>query len=126
MKFQTQWSDDYQPDKDQGGGVVLVETNGYKSANATIQELMDAGRQLMQNTQSRYDFGEEITDYDEYDCDPTRSGNFDLADAYQMTVAAEHHVVTKTREWEAAQASKKAQEAVDLAASEALKNDLTK
>lgn len=126
MKFQTQWSDDYQPDKDQGGGVVLVETNGYKSANATIREIMDAGRMLLESNASKYDFGEEIDNYDEYDPDPTRSGNFDLADAYQMTVAAEHHVVTKTREWEAAEAAKKAQEAVDLAASEALKKDLTK
>lgn len=57
-----------------------VETAGYLPADVQIEQLIDAGRRLGEYRKERYDL-ESTEDFDDIEPDPTRSGNFDMADA---------------------------------------------
>jgi len=66
----------------------LVEIAGYIPAKQRIENIMLAGKRLAEARSELYDFkpGEEI---DENFSDPTRSPNFDMADASQINLALE-------------------------------------
>lgn len=66
----------------------LVEVAGYIPAKQRIENLMLAGMRLATFRSELYDFqaGEPL---DENFTDPTRSPNFDLADAFQISNALE-------------------------------------
>ena len=67
-------------------GELLVETAGYISAEQRITNMMLAGQRLVESRRVHYDLQ---GDYDESAIqeysDPTRSPNYDLADATQDT-----------------------------------------
>ena len=67
-------------------GEKLVETAGYIPAQKRIENLMLAGQRLVTSRQAMYDCpgGEDFDD--SLPCDPTRSGDFDLADGTQMAL----------------------------------------
>nr|QJB20220.1 MAG: hypothetical protein [Microvirus sp.] len=62
-------------------GKIITETAGYISAQKRIENLMLAGQRLIASRNAMYDFQGEIDPNAE--CDPTRRGEFDLADASQ-------------------------------------------
>lgn len=82
MNFQTKY--DYkhsEPEKQ--GGETKVDTVGYISSQQRIENLMLAGQRLVAHRSQRYDF-EQGSPVDENFADPTRSTNFDLADAHRI------------------------------------------
>lgn len=86
MKFKTQYNTKPSP-PELGGGEKLVETAGYIPAHKQIENLLMAGQRLFAARTEMYDFpyGEIDEDFN----DPTRSGNFDLADATQISLQME-------------------------------------
>lgn len=70
---------------EKGGGPKIVETAGYISAEKRIKALIDAGQRLVDYRMMMYDAqpGSAVPDNEIYP-DPTRSGNFDFADATQI------------------------------------------
>lgn len=81
MDFQTKYN--FKPQIEPGGGKRKVETAGYIPAEVQIRNMMVAGQRLGEYRAEMYDYGEEVSD-DEAIGDPTRSPNFDLADAAQL------------------------------------------
>lgn len=68
-------------------GEVLVERAGYRNTQTQVAEFMGAGIALLASRAKKYgdyfDYPDgKVPDY--VQPDPTRSGNFDLADASQM------------------------------------------
>lgn len=61
-------------------GTTMVEFAGYVSKRKRIEALINAGQRLIQARQDMYDYTGEDPDPD-IQPDPTRKGNFDLADA---------------------------------------------
>lgn len=68
------------PEKNSGRSPV--ETAGYIPANQRIENMMLAGQRLSESRKEQYDFPDG--EIDESYNDPTRSKNFDLADASQI------------------------------------------
>ena len=68
-----------------------TEQAGYIPPQVQIENMILAGQRLDQSRRALYDFAspDEI-DEDAYD--PTRSGNFDLADATQMAMSADEAI----------------------------------
>lgn len=64
-----------------------TEQAGYIPPQIQIENMILAGHRLAESRMSQYDFASE-DDIDEMAIDPTRSGNFDLADATQMAMDA--------------------------------------
>ena len=65
-----------------------TEQAGYIPPQVQIENMMLAGQRLDQSRKALYDFpSEEEIDEDAFD--PTRRGNFDLADASQMAMETE-------------------------------------
>lgn len=62
-----------------------VETAGYLSAQKRIENMMLAGQRLVTARKEMYDFAPD-QDIDESLSDPTRSPNFDMADASQIAL----------------------------------------
>ena len=86
-KFKTQYSGNTtKPEKNHGER--LVETAGYIPAQVRIENMMLAGRRLAEARKELYDFPAGV-EPDESLSDPTRSPNFDLADASAIQMAAE-------------------------------------
>lgn len=73
---------------EQNDGKSLVESAGYISAQKRIENMILAGQRLSDYRKSSYDFkpGQEI---DDNFFDPTRKGNYDLADAFQDSLNLE-------------------------------------
>lgn len=65
-----------------GGGDRITETAGYLPPQKQIEQFMVAGRRLAESRKEMFDFpdGKEDPSFS----DPTRSPNFDLADAFQL------------------------------------------
>ena len=61
----------------------LVETAGYVPTEKKIQQMMLAGERLLAVTADQYDYSGDY-DEDDFDIDPTRSGNFDLVDGQRI------------------------------------------
>lgn len=79
---------EYEP----GGGKVLVEKGSHVPVMVQVRAMIAAGERLGEYRQGKHDFepGELIPD--DVVPDPTRSPNFDLADATQAAFAAERMV----------------------------------
>lgn len=79
MKFYTQYD---RPEKDgfyeKVDKTKLVETAGYLPAKKRIENLMNAGQNLLEARKEMFDTEEEEVDFTEMD--PTRLKSFDLAD----------------------------------------------
>nr|QJB20396.1 MAG: hypothetical protein [Microvirus sp.] len=89
MKFKTQYNTKPSP-PELGGGEKLVETAGYIPAHKQINNLINAGQRLVAARAEMYDFPDGAID--ENFNDPTRNGNFDLADASQLALQVEAHL----------------------------------
>lgn len=64
-----------------------VETAGYMTAQQRIENMMLAGRKLVQYRREQFDFPDG--QIDESFTDPTRSKNFDFADGTRLARIAE-------------------------------------
>lgn len=61
----------------------ITESAGYITAKQRIENMILAGQRLVEYRKGRYDFeADQPVDYNAYD--PTRSKNFDMADASMM------------------------------------------
>ena len=107
MNFATKYSLQKTP-PEVNKGPSHVEKAGYIPAQARIENMMLAGQRLVAHRAEMYDF-KELKDIDENFIDPTRSKNFDMADASQFALNLEQ----KQRAEEALKASQTAQEAQD-------------
>lgn len=88
-----------------------TEQAGYIPPQVQIENMIMAGQRLDASRKALYDFESEA-DIDESAIDPTRSGNFDLADATQMSFAVDDSMRDSAkRADEARKASQTAQEA---------------
>lgn len=67
-------------------GEILVEIAGYVPANVKIEELIYAGQRLKEYRQEQFDFAAGKDVPDDF-IDPTRSGDFDMADASAIQVS---------------------------------------
>ena len=65
-----------------------TEQAGYIPPQVQIENMILAGQRLDASRRALYDFDSE-EDIDEDAYDPTRSGNFDLADATRLAMEAE-------------------------------------
>lgn len=66
---------------EKGGGKLITEQDGYVPVRIQVETMLDAGRRLMEarrNAEFDIPEGSEIEDAE---IDPTRSPDFDLADA---------------------------------------------
>ena len=72
-------------------GKRLVEKAGYIPAKDRIENMILAGQRLIEHRMSMYDF-DSNKELDESFYDPTRSKNFDLADAFQLSQNAENNL----------------------------------
>ena len=87
-----------------------TEQAGYIPPQVQIENMMLAGQRLDQSRKAMFDFeSEEEIDEDAFD--PTRRGNFDLADASQM--AMETEMSLRDQALEADKARKASQTAQD-------------
>nr|QJB19359.1 MAG: hypothetical protein [Microvirus sp.] len=75
-------------------GKRLVEKAGYIPAKDRIENMILAGQRLIEHRMSMYDF-ESNKELDESYYDPTRSKNFDMADAFQMQQNVENNIKQK-------------------------------
>lgn len=78
---------------EKGGGEKLVESAGYIPADVQIEQMIMAGQRLGDFRRENYDYDLEEEPIME-DMDPTRSPNFDLADASQIGAALAAKVET--------------------------------
>lgn len=74
----------YQKFPEFNSGKKLVETAGYIPAQKRIENLMLAGQRLVAHRMELYDCPAGENFDDTLPCDPTRSGDFDLADGTQL------------------------------------------
>jgi len=72
-------------------GKRLVEKAGYIPAKDRIENMILAGQRLIEHRMSMYDF-DSNKELDESYYDPTRSKNFDMADAFQMQQNVENNL----------------------------------
>jgi len=72
-------------------GKRLVEKAGYIPAKDRIENMILAGQRLIEHRMSMYDF-DSNKEFDESYYDPTRSKNFDIADAFQLSLNAENNL----------------------------------
>lgn len=87
IKFKTHYTGSTtKPEKNLGER--LVETAGYIPAQVRIENMMLAGRRLAEARKELYDFPAGV-EPDETLSDPTRSPNFDMADATAIQMSAE-------------------------------------
>ena len=97
-----------------GGGEVLVDRSGYRSAKQRIEDLMHAGERLGELRKAKFDFdaGQPL-DWDFID--PTRRLDYDLADSTMDMLALEYRrqqSVLSKQEMEAVNAEDKPKENV--------------
>lgn len=82
MDFFTHYN---RPEKvlEKNSGEIVVDTSGYIPKNKLIESMKDAGERLAVNLATMYDHApEEKVSENDMRLDPTRSGSFDLADAF--------------------------------------------
>lgn len=71
---------------EKNSGKSIVESAGYIPAQKRIENMILAGQRLVDSRKEQYDFDGEV---DEDYTDPSRSPNFDMADASMMQNAIE-------------------------------------
>ena len=93
MQFQTKYTHEKSPGEI-NLGKNLVERSGYIPAQVRIENMILAGQRLVEYRKEMYDFfdGENI---DESFSDPTRSKNYDMADAFIMSEVIKNNVRQK-------------------------------
>lgn len=120
--LQTKYNREKQPGEI-NSGEILVDKAGYVSKHKRIKAIMDAGERLIAARREMYDYIQNAPDDEtEPDIDPTRSPNFDMADATQLTMEINERKRQKEKEIrEAERAAKIAHKEAEKAA-EALKS----
>lgn len=93
MIFQTHYTHTKSPGET-NLGKRLVEKAGYIPAKDRIENMILAGQRLIEHRMSMYDF-DSNKELDESFYDPTRSKNFDMADAFQMQQNVENNIKQK-------------------------------
>lgn len=93
MLFQTKYTHEKSPGE-VNLGKNLVEKAGYIPAQARIENMILAGQRLVEHRKEMYDFSDG-KDIDESFTDPTRSKNYDMADAFVMSEAIKYNVMQK-------------------------------
>lgn len=119
--FATRWNRN-PVQKDKNNGKRKIEVAGYIPANVRIENMIDAGRRLIEARAEQYDYktAQEVPE-DGGPLDPTRNPNYDLAD---VTMAAQYldpklkEASKKAKELKAAEEEKVFLEKVDKAAEE--------
>ena len=77
-------------------GSSETEQAGYISPQRQIENMILAGRRLDQFRKDQFDFESE-DEIDEELSDPTRSGNFDMADATQAQIAVKNSLAESAK-----------------------------
>lgn len=103
--LQTKYKLDKHPGEP-GGGEKLVESQGYIPAEVQIEQLISAGKRLGEYRDEMYDFGADEEVPDDFS-DPTRSSNFDLADASRLDRQAGEGIKESLRKAKEAKAEEK-------------------
>lgn len=104
MQFQTKYTHEKSPGEI-NLGKNLVEKAGYIPAQSRIENMILAGQRLVEHRKEMYDFSND-KDIDESFSDPTRSKNYDMADAFIMSEVIKNNIKQK----ELLKASQTAQE----------------
>lgn len=104
MEIQTCFTHKSTP-PEKNSGVCGVDRLGYVSAQKRIENMIIAGQRLIQARREEFDFPPDV-EIDESFIDPTRSLNFDPADATQLSLAYN----ARKAERDALKASQAAQE----------------
>lgn len=92
-----------------GSPEILVERSGYISPQKQIENMILAGHRLRDYRASQFDFPDENS-IDLRISDPTRSANFDMADATQIQLSAEERIRQLEAELKASQIAQEPQE----------------
>lgn len=89
-RFRTNFDDGLPSIGETNSGEQVTETAGYIPKNLQIRQMMLAGEHLQEIREELYDFkpGEEVP---EGYIDPTRSPNFDWADADKLLAIVRHN-----------------------------------
>ena len=90
MLFQTRYNHIKSPGE-ANYGKRLVEKSGYIPAKDRIENMILAGQRLIEHRMSMYDFNSD-KELDEDFYDPTRSKNFDMADATMLQYNLENNI----------------------------------
>lgn len=77
-------------------GPKITETAGYIPAKQQIENLILAGQRLAEYREENYDFGKD-DEIDEDFTDPTRSPNYDLADASQDALSVSRRLSERAK-----------------------------
>lgn len=88
--FNTPYHRIYINKPEQNSGELKTERAGYIPAQKRIENLMLAGQRLVSSRKEMYDFPDGKID--EFYDDPTRKKNFDLAEAFQAGLVADHNL----------------------------------
>ncbi len=103
-------------------GRSLVESAGYIPAKQKIESFMQAGINL-QTVRNQFDYPDGVPDGVDPVVDPTRSGNFDLADASRLAESALNRLTDENLQKDKISASTGQGEPVEVKKKEASKND---
>ena len=95
-KFKTQY-EDFKRFPEVNSGEIRVERVGYISARDRIENLLLAGHRLENYRKEQYDFN-SVDEIDETFTDPTRNKSYDMADAFQDTLALNAKFKNKSAE----------------------------
>jgi len=95
-KFKTQY-EEFKRTPEINSGEILVEKVGYISAKDRIENLLLAGHRLENYRKEQYDF-DSVDNIDESFTDPTRNKSYDMADAFQDTIALNAKFKNKSAE----------------------------
>lgn len=89
--------------------ISKTQKKGYITAQQRIEQIMLAGKNLQEYRENQYDFKTE-SDIDFSLNDPTRSKNFDLADASMLKHQTESNLIASKKAAELKAAEQKAAE----------------
>lgn len=92
---------------EKNNGKRHVDKTGFIPAQRRIENIINAGRRLVAARSEMYDFPDDKID--ENFIDPTRSPNFDMADAFQLSEVAKNNMQESKRQ-AAVKAAEKAQQ----------------
>lgn len=116
MKFATHYERERQA-QEVNDGKTSVDRAGYISAQKRIENIMFAGQRLVQSRREMFDF--EGNSFDPSFSDPTRSPNYDMADAFQDNLITQERIAKAKKnelvQREALKASQNAQETRNVA-----------
>ena len=84
--------------KEVGGGPRIVEASGYIPTKIQVENMLLAGQRLNEYRREQYDYSEGDSVPDDVVPDPTRSPEFDLADATRIGRAAKERLEASAKE----------------------------